>query len=551
MTPVRIVCLLWIIAASTGIAQENSPPAPPPAPEEAKSIARLQVLIPALEDAKTELDDRRARLAAAETDEEKTEAAKEVAEQRERVAQLRANFLTIATGVEEANYLGLGSEAASWEQNLEDIIAPLSREVRELTSGARELEELQNDLREWEERKRLAEDAKRSLDDLLTSVQSPEIRKELGDALDRWKDRIAESASQIEVIREKLEQRQRESPSTWETVSESFAEFWRSRGLNVLLAVALAVFVFIAARRSYRLVRRVSPIHRKGGHNLAARILDLAWAGIAALLALAAAVVVLYLRGDWLLLTLAILAFLGILWASKQALPPYLEQIRLILNLGPVRQGERMIFEGVPWRVDRLNFYCEFSNPQLAGAVLRLPVRDVIPLHSRPAPPKEQWFPTHADDWVRLSDGTFGKVIQQSQEQVVVLRLGGSLKTYPTPDFLAATPENLSRGFRINTSFGIDYQHQQICTTEVPAIFQAAVEQALVERVERDNLRSLKVEFASAGASSLDYAVLADFSGEVGSRYNVLERLIHKTCVDVCNARGWVIPFTQITVHQA
>jgi small-conductance mechanosensitive channel len=210
-----------------------------------------------------------------------------------------------------------------------------------------------------------------------------------------------------------------------------------------------------------------------------------------------------------------------------------------------------MVFEGIAWRVDRLHFYCEFRNPALAGAVLRLPVRDVMPLYSRPAPPREPWFPTNADDWVKLADGTYGKVIQQSHEQVVVLRLGGSLKTYPTTDFLGQNPENLSRGFRINTTFGIDYLHREISTTDVPVIFQQTIERVLMERVEREHLRSLKVEFARAAPSSLDYAILADFSGEVASRLNLLERLIQKACVDICNEHGWGIPFTQLTVHQA
>jgi hypothetical protein len=64
-------------------------------------------------------------------------------------------------------------------------------------------------------------------------------------------------------------------------------------------------------------------------------------------------------------------------------------------------------------------------------------------------------------------------------------------------------------------------------------------------------VRSIKVEFQSAGTSSLDYVVLADFDGSLGSRYNFIKRRIQSICVDVCNDNGWVIPFTQITVHQA
>jgi len=109
----------------------------------------------------------------------------------------------------------------------------------------------------------------------------------------------------------------------------------------------------------------------------------------------------------------------------------------------------------------------------------------------------------------------------------------------------------LSRGFRLTIKFGIDYRHEAISTTEVPAVFQYALEASLGGTFGKDALHSLKVEFAGAGASSLDFAILADFTGGVASRCNVLERLIQKTCVEVCTEQGWGIPFTQITVHQA
>jgi hypothetical protein len=37
----------------------------------------------------------------------------------------------------------------------------------------------------------------------------------------------------------------------------------------------------------------------------------------------------------------------------------------------------------------------------------------------------------------------------------------------------------------------------------------------------------------------------------VASKLRNLERAIPRICVDVCNEQGWVIPFPQITVHQA
>ncbi len=170
---------------------------------------------------------------------------------------------------------------------------------------------------------------------------------------------------------------------------------------------------------------------------------------------------------------------------------------------------------------------------------------------SRESDPKEPWFPTELDDWAILSDGTYGKVITQTPEQVVFLRLGGSMKTFPTTDFLVAFPEKLSRGFRISNTFGIDYKHQPDAVGSIPEVMQQALTLALVGEFGRDAVRSIQVEFSTAGASSLDYDIIADFDGVLASKHRALHRRIQTICLDTCNVHGWVIPFTQITVHQA
>jgi len=65
------------------------------------------------------------------------------------------------------------------------------------------------------------------------------------------------------------------------------------------------------------------------------------------------------------------------------------------------------------------------------------------------------------------------------------------------------------------------------------------------------DIMNLVVEFKEAGASSLDFEIIADFSGKVAQYYNVLDRAIQRIAVDACNEYGWVIPFTQLTLHTA
>lgn len=551
MRRVVILFALWCVAGvgawgqDADVASEN--------PD--VSVSELEELSVGLEGAELRLADLRQQLKAAKgndaTEGELQEISAAVAKQRALVGTLRNNLLCAASGIEEDQFDGTSEPPATLQESLEDIVEPISRAMRDVTEGPRALDKLKSDLEIWESRVGLVDRAQMRIEELLGEAEEgSDLREELEGFSQLWKNRKAEVQSQVQVLSHQLKERSESTPTGWDAISIGLADFWRSRGMNLMIAITSAVLVFLLIRWVYRKLIRFSPVHR-GKRGFGARASDLTVALLSVILAIFAAVLVFYLRGDWLLLAVAVLMLVGIGWASKQAIPPYLDQLKLILNLGSVRQGERLVYDGVPWRVDKLAFYCEFHNPELEGGSLRLPVQEVLSLHSRESSKREPWFPTKADDWVVLGDETYGKVVEQTPEQVVVLRLGGSRKTYPTIDYLGMCPENLSRGFRVSATFGIDYEHQAISTTEVPGVFLAALEKELVSAFEYENVRSVKVEFSAAGASSLDYEIIADFSGDIASRVNTLRRMIQKVCVDVCNEKGWGIPFTQITVHQA
>jgi hypothetical protein len=152
---------------------------------------------------------------------------------------------------------------------------------------------------------------------------------------------------------------------------------------------------------------------------------------------------------------------------------------------------------------------------------------------------------------IMLSDDTYGKVLSQTPELVRIKTLKGTVKSYQTADFLARVSDNHSAGFGMRVQVGVDYRHQAICLSEIPEILERRIRQGLKEEIDGKQITSLKVEFHSAGASSLDYWVLATFDGEVAARRRFLERFIQRMFVQACNENGWTIPFTQVTIHQA
>jgi hypothetical protein len=230
-------------------------------------------------------------------------------------------------------------------------------------------------------------------------------------------------------------------------------------------------------------------------------------------------------------------------------MPRYVQEGRLLLNVGAAREGERVIYEGLPFRITSLNLYTELRNPELEG-VIRLPLSTLAQLISRPRG-NESWFPCSVGDYLLLADGSFAHVMQQSIDWVR-LKVMGSIVQIDSADFLQQQVRNISsEGFGIAVTFGIDYQHQPIALQEVPQRLREALDAAFASSDFGAGLKDLQVEFKAAGVNSLDYLVYASMEGSSASSYFVIGRLIQHSCVAVCNEEGWIIPFTQVTLHQA
>ena len=179
-----------------------------------------------------------------------------------------------------------------------------------------------------------------------------------------------------------------------------------------------------------------------------------------------------------------------------------------------------------------------------------MPIGHLKNMISRPVTEREPYFPCDEGDWVLLEDETYGRIIFQSIEMVRLVQLGGAQKTYSTEAFLAQNPQNFSHGFRIKTTIGIDYNHQPESTTTILERVRTYFKNEVFKTVDRTLVKSIKVEFAFANTSSLDYDILFDVDGELAPRFRPLTRVLQRIGVDACNEFGLVIPFQQVTVHR-
>jgi hypothetical protein len=227
-------------------------------------------------------------------------------------------------------------------------------------------------------------------------------------------------------------------------------------------------------------------------------------------------------------------------------------EVRLLLNLGAVREEECVIHAGLPWQVMSINILTVLRNPALEG-VIRLPLDVMTTMVSRPVVRDELWFPTQRLDYIILPDRTFAQVMAQTPELIELSVKGGMSMTIPTAEFYAMSVMNLTRHerFGIPVTFGLDYSLQQHSLSSIPDILKSGVIARLAEaeyRIGKDILDVL-VELKSAGASSLDFLIYTTVNCQKASDYYALERLILQACVHVANEEQWMIPFPQLTLH--
>lgn len=219
-----------------------------------------------------------------------------------------------------------------------------------------------------------------------------------------------------------------------------------------------------------------------------------------------------------------------------------------MLNMGSIREGERVVYENVPWKVETLNVFCKLYNPAL-GMHLRLPIESMIGLISRPYNQDEPWFPCQKGDWVAIDGKPFAKVVSLSHEQVEVVEIGGRRTVYATADFLGLSPANLSSNFNMRVVFGLSYDLQGIITTTVLQTLHDFIQAKVATQSWAEDCLSLSVDFLQAGASSLDVAVFLDLRGKQAPAYRRIERAINRWCVECCNQHNWEIPFPQMALH--
>lgn len=464
------------------------------------------------------------------------------------IRELRGTLEAIATGGADTSLFVSTPEAeeSDWRQDIALIAQPVLDSLKELTEKPRRLKELNDRITLKQTEVGVARSALDQLNFATTLEPEGALGSSLQALITTWQKRHDNASSSIEIARIQIAGLQGDT-SLPETIYDAVISFIRGRGLTLLIAAAAAVLVWAAVRFLLRGYRRTLADGNQQRSRTRYRLAAYSVHALTFLLIIIAIFVVFYERGDVLLLGILILLIVGLALSIRQLLPRYIQEARLLLNIGPMRESERIIFRELPWRVESINMYTVLRNPELHG-VLRVPLADLQGISSRPVG-KDSWFPTSLGDVV-LYDDDLIEVKDQNPDTVDVRRRGGQVMSIPTTDFYAMAMTNLSRGaiFGVMHSFGIDYQHQAISTSEIPGKLREAIRESLERSDLRDFVKDVRVELEQAGSSSIDYWICVTMDSCAAKSYMRIKRIVQTALIETCTERNWGIPFPHVAV---
>ncbi len=513
---------------------------------ETSVVSTLIAFIRSMEDIKTEIKDKEKEYKSADIEEHKIKIKEEISSLRQKMETYDKDFERIATNVDWNELDAGGQQDFDWQKEIRDIFRPVINGLKKITERPMKIEKLRSELDFHEKRLAALKDAVENVQKIILQSQDTALSQKLKALDKKWKEKEQQISNQLTVTRHHLDEKLNQKTSVWQSGQNVLQIFFKSRGRNLILSLLAFVSAFLLLRMTYRFISKIIPAFKAEIRPFYLRLFEAAYLFLTYAGSVCALLTVLYVLNDWILLSLVIIFAVGIAWATKQGISQFWEQTKLLLNIGAVRDNERIMYNGIPWRVASLNIYSQLENPCLTAPRIRIPLEELIGQVSRPYHKDEPWFPCQTDDWVILSDGTFGKVGVQTQE-FVQLFCGNMPKTYLTQDFLGLTPGNLSKGFFLTSTFGIDYAHQSIITKEVPEKMKEMLMEKLAGEGFKEDVTDLSVQFKEAGASSLDIMIIASFTGKVASSYGKLNRLLQQIAVETATQNGWGIPFPQIT----
>ncbi|MCP5430404.1 MAG: hypothetical protein H6962_09525 [Chromatiaceae bacterium] len=261
-----------------------------------------------------------------------------------------------------------------------------------MTAHVRQKAEQKEKIAYYEERLPIIRQAIGNLEKLAQQGDDPAMNEAVAAVLANWTRQLAFMSSELQAAELQLSKLVASETSIAEASQSYLKSFFQKRGLYIIEALLVILAVVLLSRLSFSMLQRYFPGFRSRHRSFRVRLVELLHRTVTFVLIVIGPMIVFYLVEDWVLFSLGLLLLIGAVLTLRHTLPKYWHQMQIFLNIGAVREGERLYLDGIPWLVEEINFFCTLSNP-VAELSQRLHIQEMAKLKSRPCRSDEPWFP--------------------------------------------------------------------------------------------------------------------------------------------------------------
>jgi hypothetical protein len=428
-----------------------------------------------------------------------------------------------------------------WEKELKDIFSPVIVGLKDVTDRPRQMEILHSQILYFKQRIPEIKLGIEFIEKFMENVTDDQIRTRLENSKVYWKQQEKEFTAKLKTAEHRLFELEKGKMTLWEGMEYFFKCIVGARGKNILMAGMAFFITFLLFSLIRRIIMMINVLRFIPKLGFLANLIDVLLYLFTFVAATGAMIFTLYVANDWLILGIVLIILAGVVWAARNTLPLFVEQIKLLLSFGPVRQGERVIYNGIPYKVESIGIYSHLNNPLLTGGNVRLPLRDLIDMRSRPFKKNEPWFPCKEGDWVVINEETHRQVVQQTP-QTVKTEWFGMREIMPTADFINQRIFNLSEApYWTGITLRLAFQHRTLDPNETIDKLTRIVEEEMLKTSYRDHVGEPWVDFLGIGKRGIEFMVWVKIKETDGSRYAKARRDLGKAVLKAVNQNSWEI----------
>lgn len=433
----------------------------------------------------------------------------------------------------------------NWQKELIQIAQPVFTEMKKITDAPRKRDLLRLEQKEIDERLSQLRKGLQTLEQIQITELPENAQKNLKEIQDNWQNLFKELEREHKLAAIKLDELTVKEDFTTRLTKGAWG-FAKGRGLLLIITIAVISLLLYGFNRLLVLLES----REKNKISIRWRIFMLLYQIITTLIVVIITLAILYSSGDMVLFGVAILIILAFLVTSRNSIPKYFIKTRIFLNMGQAREGERVIYNDLPWKISRINLYSTYLvNPLLENGTIRLTIDHLNTMISRPVKMDETWFPTVVNDVVLLPNGTAYKVMRQTPEYVYLTAAGTEL-IYPSKDFMKDKIINITYGYNTSTELAVCYGTVK---NNIEHAIQA-LKEGLTEFIEQENpeafkaIKTLTVDFSRVNENGSAVFMISAAMGSYATDYRFsLLRIIQRGSMGIAEANNWDI--VTLTTH--